>query len=104
MAGPAAWETDDTVRRAIEIQDGVIRSPSILAFQSRAPEPPHPIWDPSDAPRPPGWATDQAAVERHDATQGSPLDDRAWQLVRASQAQQDEGHDEFDDPDQGGEG
>ena len=104
MAGPAAWEADDTVRRAIEIQDGVIRNPSILAFQSRAPEPPYPIRDPSDASRPPGWATDQAAVERHDATGGSPLDDRAWQLVRASQAQPDEGHDEFDDPDQGGEG
>ena len=41
LAGPAAWESDDTVRRAIEIADGVIRNPAILEFQSRSPEPPH---------------------------------------------------------------
>ena len=41
LAGPAAWEQDETIRRAIEIQDGVIRNPSILAFQSRAAEYPH---------------------------------------------------------------
>ena len=52
--------------------------------------------------RPPRWATDQAAVERHDATEGSALDARARQLC-ASRAQPDEHHDEFDDP-TGGEG
>ena len=41
LAGPTAWEADETIRRAIEIQDGVIRNPSILAFQSRSPEFPH---------------------------------------------------------------
>jgi alanine dehydrogenase len=41
LAGPAAWEDDETIRRAIEIQDGVIRNPSILTFQSRSPQYPH---------------------------------------------------------------
>jgi hypothetical protein len=41
LGGPTAWEADETIRRAIEIQDGVIRNPSILAFQSRSPEFPH---------------------------------------------------------------
>jgi alanine dehydrogenase len=67
MAGPAAWEADDTVRRAIEIQDGIIRNPSILAFQSRASDPPYAIRADGDA-------------------------------------EPDESHNEYDDPDQGGEG
>ena len=41
MEGPTAWETNLTVSRAIEIQDGVIRNPSILSFQGRAPAYPH---------------------------------------------------------------
>ncbi len=39
--GPAAWETDETIRRAIEIQDGVIRNPRILSFQGRSATFPH---------------------------------------------------------------
>ncbi len=42
-AGPADWEADETVRRAIEIRDGVIINPRILSFQGRSPAPPHPI-------------------------------------------------------------
>ncbi len=41
MAGPAAWDADETIRRAIEIRDGVIQNPRILSFQGRSPEPPH---------------------------------------------------------------
>ncbi len=41
LAGPAAWETDETVRRAIEIRDGVIQNPKILSFQGRSKEFPH---------------------------------------------------------------
>ena len=37
LAGPAAWEADQTVRRAIEILDGRVRNPDILSFQRRAP-------------------------------------------------------------------
>lgn len=42
LGGPAAWDSDETVRRAIEIRDGVIQNPAILAFQHRAPQYPHP--------------------------------------------------------------
>jgi alanine dehydrogenase len=41
LAGPASWEADDTVRRAIEIRDGVIQNPRILSFQHRSPGYPH---------------------------------------------------------------
>jgi alanine dehydrogenase len=39
--GPAAWERNETLRRAIEIRDGVVRNPKILRFQNRASEYPH---------------------------------------------------------------
>lgn len=42
LSGPGAWEGSETIRRAIEIRDGVIQNPSILSFQRRAPEYPHP--------------------------------------------------------------
>ena len=41
VAGPDAWEGDPTIRRAIEIRDGVIQNPAILSFQGRSPEHPH---------------------------------------------------------------
>ncbi|AXG14041.1 N(5)-(carboxyethyl)ornithine synthase [Intrasporangium calvum] len=41
LAGPDAWAADETIRRAIEIQDGRILNPSILTFQSRSAEFPH---------------------------------------------------------------
>jgi alanine dehydrogenase len=42
LSGPDAWEADPTVRRAIEIRDGVIQNPRILSFQGRAADYPHP--------------------------------------------------------------
>lgn len=42
MQGPSAWMADQTIARAIEIRGGEIRNPSILAFQGRASEYPHP--------------------------------------------------------------
>ena len=33
-----AWDSNETVRRAIEIRDGVIENPKILSFQHRAAE------------------------------------------------------------------
>jgi alanine dehydrogenase len=42
LAGPGAWDRDETIRRAIEIRDGTIQNPDILAFQHRAPQYPHP--------------------------------------------------------------
>jgi len=42
MAGPSAWDGDRTIRRAIEIRDGVIQNPKILSFQDRSGNHPHP--------------------------------------------------------------
>jgi alanine dehydrogenase len=42
LSGPSAWDTNETVRRAIEIRDGVIQNPNILSFQHRSPTYPHP--------------------------------------------------------------
>jgi alanine dehydrogenase len=35
MAGPAAWDADETIRRAIEIREGVVENARILSFQGR---------------------------------------------------------------------
>ncbi|MDO5740607.1 MAG: N(5)-(carboxyethyl)ornithine synthase [Ornithinimicrobium sp.] len=43
LEGPNAWAADPTVSRAVEIQDGVIRNPDILAFQSRSADYPHQV-------------------------------------------------------------
>ncbi len=42
LGGPAAWDSDQTIRRAIEIRDGLIQNPEILAFQHRAQQYPYP--------------------------------------------------------------
>ncbi len=41
LAGGEAWDADPTIRRAIEIRDGVIQNPAILTFQHRAADHPH---------------------------------------------------------------
>jgi alanine dehydrogenase len=41
LGGSGAWDADPTIRRAIEIRDGVIQNPAILTFQDRAPRHPH---------------------------------------------------------------
>ena len=41
MDGPDSWDRVPTMRRAIEIRDGVIQNPAILSFQGRAPAHPH---------------------------------------------------------------
>ena len=41
LAGPAAWDSDQVIRRAIEIRGGVIQNPDILSFQHRSPQYPH---------------------------------------------------------------
>ncbi len=41
LTGPKAWTADETIKRAIEIRDGVIQNPAILSFQSRSAEYPH---------------------------------------------------------------
>ena len=39
--GPERWAENETIRRAIEIRDGVIQNPKILSFQQRTAEYPH---------------------------------------------------------------
>jgi len=41
LTGPAGWDANQTVRRAIEIRDGVIQNQRILSFQHRLPDYPH---------------------------------------------------------------
>jgi len=41
MSGPEAWKKSETIRRAIEIWDGVVQNPKILSFQGRAEAYPH---------------------------------------------------------------
>jgi alanine dehydrogenase len=43
MSGPAAWEKDETIRRAIEIREGRILNPRILSFQDRSPTYPYDV-------------------------------------------------------------
>lgn len=42
LAGPAGWDGNPTITRAIEIRDGVIQNPAILSFQGRSAHHPHP--------------------------------------------------------------
>ena len=41
LGGPEAWDAHPTIRRAVEIREGVIQNPAILRFQGRAPAHPH---------------------------------------------------------------
>ena len=34
LTGPEAWEANETIQRAVEIRDGVIRNPRILSFHT----------------------------------------------------------------------
>lgn len=47
LEGGAAWDADETLSRAIEIRDGRIVNPAILAFQGRVPEPPYAVTSPA---------------------------------------------------------
>jgi alanine dehydrogenase len=43
MRGVEAWDADSTVRRAVEVREGVILNQKILSFQHRSPDYPHEI-------------------------------------------------------------
>ena len=62
--------------------------------------PPSPNPSPPSS-RPPAWALEQAALE---VDEGESVEARAREIAREKQQRYDERHDEFDDPDQGGEG
>jgi alanine dehydrogenase len=42
MSGPTSWTESETIRRAIEIEDGRVRNQAILDFQGRSAEYPYP--------------------------------------------------------------
>ncbi len=41
LSGPEAWDANETIRKSIEIREGTVANPNILAFQNRAAEYPH---------------------------------------------------------------
>jgi len=41
ISGPEAWDASETISRAIEIRDGIIRNPDVLQFQERSADYPH---------------------------------------------------------------
>lgn len=43
LGGASEWDTDESVCRAVEIRDGVVRNPGILSFQHRSPDYPHAV-------------------------------------------------------------
>ena len=55
--GPEAWDATPTLSRAIEIRDGVVRNPQLLAFQRRNAAYPHlPLDGQGESPRAAGGA------------------------------------------------
>ena len=51
----------------------------------------------------PAWALQQATEELYDVDDPEVISQRAAQIVRGAREREDERHDEYDDPDQGGE-
>ncbi len=49
VAGREAWSQNETIRRAINIDAGVVQKPAILAFQGRQPDYPHEALRPAAA-------------------------------------------------------
>ncbi len=47
MDGPDAWAASPTLSRAVEIEDGVVRNPAVLAFQGRDAAYPHEVVRPA---------------------------------------------------------
>ena len=63
----------------------------------------HPDEDSSAAPIP-AWALQQATEELYDIKDPEVIAQRARDITRENRECEDERHDEYDDPDQGGEG
>ena len=57
------------------------------------------------APAPiPEWALQMAKEELYDVRDSEVIAQRAREIARQAQEREDERHDEYDDPDEGGEG
>jgi hypothetical protein len=57
----------------------------------------------SSAASTPTWALQQATEELYDTKDAEVIAQRARQIAREDRAREDERHDEYDDPDEGGE-
>ena len=51
----------------------------------------------------PAWALERATEELYDTQDAEVIAERARQIAREGRERQDERHDEYDDPDEGGE-
>jgi len=60
--------------------------------------------DQPGVPPPPPWAVAQARDEAEDGESGATTIERARHLEREAEQLEGERHDEYDDPDEGGEG
>lgn len=56
-----------------------------------------------DVGQPPGWAVEEARIELYEVDDPAVIAERAQEIADAAQEREDERHDEYDDPDQGGE-
>ncbi|GAA1935190.1 hypothetical protein [Nocardioides marmoribigeumensis] len=54
--------------------------------------------------RPPEWALQRAGEELYDVEDVDRVTRRAWEIARQERQIERERHDEYDDPDEGGEG
>jgi len=89
---------------------GEHRVPGLPGVLSRDPSPskpprasmPHPDQDASPVPTPPS-ALQQATEELYDVEDTDVIRQRATEITRQRQEREDERHDEYDDPDEGGE-
>ena len=53
--------------------------------------------------QPPDWALEQASQDLYDESDPEVIADRARDIARELRVRHEERHDEFDDPDEGGE-
>lgn len=58
---------------------------------------------PPPSQEPPAWALDQARSDLFDVQDRAAIVSRAWEIVLEREQREEERHDEYDDPDQGGE-
>ncbi len=63
---------------------------------------PHPD-EASSSPPTPAWALQQAREDLYDVDDPAALSERAEQIAGEARERHDERHDEYDDPDEGGE-
>ena len=67
------------------------------------PDPSMPNTETQGRQEPPGWALERARNDLFDVDDDTAILFRAWEIVRQTQQLDEERHDEYDDPDLGGE-